>query len=157
MARRADRSPPTAESALNIENPGDELGHLGRVINETWPARAVFSRAASALYPRMHRMKLRTPLTASAALRSSTQRSGDVNYYRDTVGSMLKRSIRLTRLVDSLLTMSRADAGRIPLQRAEVPVWTWPRSRPFTRSAGGREESEGDGGRRSPGRRPGDA
>jgi signal transduction histidine kinase len=45
---------------------------------------------------------------------------GDVSYYRDTIGSMLEETNRLTQLVDSLLTMARADAGRIQLHRAEV-------------------------------------
>jgi signal transduction histidine kinase len=49
----------------------------------------------------------------------SLQRNGDVAYYRDTVGSMLEEANRLTQLVDSLLLMSRADAGRIPLQFTE--------------------------------------
>ncbi len=35
--------------------------------------------------------------------------------YRDTIGSMLEEVNRLTALVDSLLTISRADAGRIQL------------------------------------------
>jgi signal transduction histidine kinase len=35
---------------------------------------------------------------------------------------MLEEANRLTRLVDSLLMMSRADAGRIPLQYAEFPL-----------------------------------
>ena len=33
--------------------------------------------------------------------------------YRDAIGSMLEEVNRLTELVDSLLTISRADAGRI--------------------------------------------
>ena len=36
--------------------------------------------------------------------------------YRDTIGSMLEEVNRLTELVDSLLTISRADAGRIQLR-----------------------------------------
>jgi signal transduction histidine kinase len=35
---------------------------------------------------------------------------------------MLEEANRLTRLVDSLLTMSRADAGRIPLQYTEFAL-----------------------------------
>ena len=38
--------------------------------------------------------------------------------YRDTIGSMLEEANRLTALVDNLLTISRADAGRIELQRS---------------------------------------
>jgi signal transduction histidine kinase len=48
---------------------------------------------------------------------------GDVSYYRDTIGSMLEETNRLTQLVDSLLTMARADAGGIQLHRAEVNLF----------------------------------
>jgi signal transduction histidine kinase len=37
--------------------------------------------------------------------------------YRDVIGSMLEEADRLTRLVDSLLTLSRADASHIQVQR----------------------------------------
>src|SRR5260370_5137912 len=85
-----------------------------------WPDSSVPSSSYGAL-PRTH--ELRTPLTAVRSVGEvALQRSGDVNYYRDIVGSMLEEVNRLTRLVDSLLTMSRADAGRIPLQRAEVSL-----------------------------------
>jgi signal transduction histidine kinase len=107
---------------LNIENPGDELGHLGKVINETL-ARLERSFEQLRRFTADASHELRTPLTAIRSVGEvALQRSGDVNYYRDIVGSMLEEANRLTRLVDSLLTMSRADAGRIPLQRAEVPI-----------------------------------
>ena len=43
------------------------------------------------------------------------RRDGSREEYRDTIGSMLEEVNRLTALVDSLLTISRADAGRIQL------------------------------------------
>ena len=43
------------------------------------------------------------------------QKDGSREEYRDTIGSMLEEVNRLTALVDNLLTISRADAGRIPL------------------------------------------
>lgn len=43
------------------------------------------------------------------------QKHGTREEYRDTIGSMLEEVNRLTALVDSLLTISRADAGRIQL------------------------------------------
>jgi len=123
MARRAEQI--TAErlsERLNIENPGDELGHLGRVINETL-ARLERSFEQLRRFTADASHELRTPLTAIRSVGEvALQRSGDVNYYRDIVGSMLEEVNRLTRLVDSLLTMSRADAGRIPLQRSKILV-----------------------------------
>jgi signal transduction histidine kinase len=43
------------------------------------------------------------------------QTNANLAEYRDTIGSMLEEVNRLTELVDSLLTISRADAGRIQL------------------------------------------
>jgi signal transduction histidine kinase len=48
---------------------------------------------------------------------------GDLDYYRDVIGSMLEEANRLTHLVDSLLTMARADAGRIQLRRSQVNLF----------------------------------
>jgi signal transduction histidine kinase len=48
---------------------------------------------------------------------------GDANYYRDVIGSMLEEANRLARLVDSLLTMARADAGRVQINRATVNLY----------------------------------
>ena len=42
--------------------------------------------------------------------------------YRDTIGSMLEEVNRLTDLVDSLLTISRADAGAIRLDSSAIFV-----------------------------------
>jgi signal transduction histidine kinase len=50
----------------------------------------------------------------------SLRKDGDQRYYRDIIGSMLEETNRLTKLVDSLLTMSRADAGRVQLHLAET-------------------------------------
>jgi signal transduction histidine kinase len=65
--------------------------------------------------------ELRTPLTAIRSVGEvSLQKQGDPKYYRDIVGSMLEETNRLTKLVESLLTMSRADAGRVQLHLAET-------------------------------------
>ena len=65
--------------------------------------------------------ELRTPL---AAIRSvgevGLQKDATSAGYRDIIGSMLEEANKLTRLVDSLLTIARADAGQIQLDRALV-------------------------------------
>ena len=43
------------------------------------------------------------------------EKDGSRAEYRDTIGSMLEEVNRLTALVDNLLTIARADAGRIAL------------------------------------------
>ena len=107
---------------LPISNPNDELGHLGRVFNETLGRlESSFEQLRRFTADASH--ELRTPLTAIRSVGEvSLQRNGDAAYYRDTVGSMLEEANRLTQLVDSLLVMSRADAGRIPLQFTEFAL-----------------------------------
>jgi nitrogen fixation/metabolism regulation signal transduction histidine kinase len=53
----------------------------------------------------------------------SLKMPGDVSYYRDKIGSMLEETNRLTQLVHSLLTMARADSGRVQLHRIEVNLF----------------------------------
>jgi heavy metal sensor kinase len=123
MASRADKI--TAErlgERLPIATPNDELGHLGRVFNETLGRlERSFEQLRRFTADASH--ELRTPLTAIRSVGEvSLQKGGDAEYYRDIVGSMLEEANRLTKLVDSLLTMSRADAGRIPLQPTEFSV-----------------------------------
>ena len=123
MAKRAEKI--TADrlgERLPIGNPNDELGHLGRVFNETLGRlERSFEQLRRFTADASH--ELRTPLTAIRSVGEvSLQRTGDAEYYRDIVGSMLEEANRLTRLVDSLLTMSRADAGRIQLQYSEFPL-----------------------------------
>jgi heavy metal sensor kinase len=65
--------------------------------------------------------ELRTPLAAmrsvgEVGLQKETSAAG----YRDIIGSMLEEANKLTRLVDSLLTIARADAGQIRLHREPI-------------------------------------
>jgi heavy metal sensor kinase len=119
MARRAEQI--TAErlgERLPVENPADELGRLARVFND---ALARLERSFEQLrrFTADASHELRTPLTAIRSVGEvGLQKGGDSTYYRDIIGSMLEESGRLTRLVDSLLTISRADAGQIQLRRS---------------------------------------
>lgn len=58
------------------------------------------------------RALLRTPLTAIRSIGEvGLQSDGAAPYYRGIIGSMLEEANRLTRLIDGLLTISRADTG----------------------------------------------
>ncbi len=121
MARRASQI--TAEhldERLTIDNPGDELGQLGTAFNETL-ARLERSFGQLRRFTADASHELRTPLTAIQSVGEvSLRKPGDTTYYRDIIGSMLEETHRLTQLVDSLLVMSRADAGRVQLHPTEV-------------------------------------
>src|SRR5262249_46200261 len=108
----------TAESLaqrLPVENATDEIGRLATVFNET------LSRLQDA-FERLRRFtadashELRTPLTAMRSVGEVALRNKhDAKGYRDVIGSMLEEVDRLTRLVESLLTLTRGDSGRIQL------------------------------------------
>lgn len=102
---------------LPIENPEDEFGQLATVVNAALE-RLETSFTALRRFTADASHELRTPLTAirtvgEVGLRASHDAAG----YRDTIGSILEECDRLTRLVDDLLMLSRADAGAVPLSR----------------------------------------
>ncbi len=108
----------TAESLaerLPVDNVEDEFGRLATVFNDT------LSRLQDA-FERLRRFtadashELRTPLTAMRSVGEVALRNPlDARAYRDVIGSMLEEVDRLTRLVESLLTLTRADSGKIQL------------------------------------------
>lgn len=70
------------------------------------------------------RALLRTPLTAIRSIGEvGLQSDGAAPYYRGIIGSMLEEANRLTRLIDGLLTISRADTGQIKLSRTAISVF----------------------------------
>jgi heavy metal sensor kinase len=123
MARRAQEiTPQRLHERLPNDNTGDELGQLARVFNETLARlEQAFEQLRRFTADASH--ELRTPL---AAIRSvgevGLQKDGSRAEYRDIIGSMLEEVNRLTSLVDNLLTISRADAGSLQLERVDVPV-----------------------------------
>ena len=115
----------TAESLaerLPVENPKDEFGRLATVFNDT------LSRLQDA-FERLRRFtadashELRTPLTAMRSVGEVALQSPlDPGAYRDVIGSMLEEVDRLTRLVESLLTLTRADSGKIKPAREALEL-----------------------------------
>lgn len=123
MAKRAaEITADHLHERLEINNPDDELGQLGTAFN-TALARIESSFDQLRRFTADASHELRTPLTAIRSVGEvSLRMQGNENYYRDIIGSMLEETNRLTRLVDSLLTMSRADAGRAQLHLAETDL-----------------------------------
>jgi heavy metal sensor kinase len=123
MARRAEKiNAENLSDRLPIENPQDELGHLARVFNDAL-ARLEGSFEQLRRFTADASHELRTPLTAIRTVGEvGLQQDGDVRHYRDVIGSMLEEANGLTRLVDSLLTISRADSGHIQLNRTSFAL-----------------------------------
>lgn len=107
---------------LPVVNPDDELGHLAAIFNETF-TRLEQSFAQLRRFTADASHELRTPLTAIRSVGEVGLREHrDENAYREIIGSMLEEADRLGHLVDSLLTLSRADAGQVKLTRERVDL-----------------------------------
>ena len=123
MAHRAEQiNSERLDERLPIENPEDELGHLARVFN------AMLSRIEHS-FEQLQRFtadashELRTPLAAIRSIGEvRLQEDARPEEYRDTIGSMLEEVNRLSGIVESLLTLSRADAGQIRMQVSVFPL-----------------------------------
>ena len=107
---------------LPVGDPSDELGRLAVVVNET------LSRLQSS-FEQLRRFtadashELRTPLTAIRTTGEvALQSPRDAAFYKDVIGSMLEEVDRLSRLVESLLTLTRADAGTLQAKRERVDL-----------------------------------
>ena len=102
---------------LSVPNEHDEIGRLAAVINDT------FARLESS-FDQLRRFtadashELRTPLSVIRGIGEHALRETRTPpEYKDAMGSMLEEVDRLTRLVDTLLKLSRGDAGTIRLTR----------------------------------------
>jgi heavy metal sensor kinase len=107
---------------LPVENPDDEIGRLAIVVNGTLARlEASFEQMRRFTADASH--ELRTPLTALRTVGEvSLREPQDPDGYRETIGSMLEEVDRLTRLVETMLLLSRAEAGHIPVARERVDV-----------------------------------
>ncbi len=107
---------------MPVQNPHDELGRLALVFNELLArVQHAFDRLKQFTSDASH--ELRTPLTAMRSVGEvGLQTSRTPEEYREVIGSMLEESSRLTRLVDSLLFLSRAESGKQKLQREEFDL-----------------------------------
>ncbi|MEW5983949.1 MAG: ATP-binding protein [Acidobacteriota bacterium] len=102
---------------LPIADPNDELGELAAVFNATLARlEDAFVRLRRFTADASH--ELRAPLTAIRAVGEVGLRGPQSPAaYQEIVGSMLEEADRLTRTVDSLLTLSRWESGRVALNR----------------------------------------
>jgi heavy metal sensor kinase len=105
---------------LNLHLPDDELGRLARTFDD------MITRLDDA-FRRQRRFtaeashELRTPLTAiKGQVEVALSRPREPAAYRDVLQAVNEDVDRLIRLVGSLLTLARADAGQIPIAREDV-------------------------------------
>jgi len=107
---------------IPIKNPDDELGRLAIAFNELLErVEKSFKQLKQFTADASH--ELRTPLTAMRSVGEVGLQSGhSPEEYREVIGSMLEESGRLTRLVDSLLLLARADSGKQVVQSEQIDL-----------------------------------
>jgi signal transduction histidine kinase len=107
---------------LPIGNPRDELGALAIVLNDLLDRlQRAFEQQRRFMAEAAH--ELRTPVAvvrAETELALSGERSA--GEYREALGVVGGESERLGRIVDDLLTFSRAEAGQQPLRLADTDL-----------------------------------
>src|SRR5688500_13244366 len=119
MAERARRIGVEDLSArLPVANPGDELGRLAATFNE------LLGRLEGSLRQQRQFMadashELRTPVNtartaAAVALQQPHRQEAE---YRDTLAIIEQQTVRLSRVVNDMFTLARADAGNYPVRR----------------------------------------
>lgn len=121
MSDRARRiSAENLEQRLPVVNPRDELGRLAGTFNELLARLdAAFAQQRQFVADASH--ELRTPLyvihTTAEVTLEKTHR--DEAEYREAIGIMDEQTRRLTRIVEDMFTLARADAGSRPLQPSD--------------------------------------
>ena len=110
------------DERLPVDSPRDELGRLATVFNDTLGRlESSFNQMRQFTSDVSH--ELRTPLTAIRSVGEVGLREHrDAGAYEQVIQSMLEETDRLTRLVDRLLLLSRADRGELALAHRPVEL-----------------------------------
>ena len=111
----------TPDSRLTVHRSITEVAHLAGSFNH------VLDRLSSALTTQRRFMadashELRTPVSIARTAAQVTlgQPRRDETEYREALGVIAKQTSRLTRLVDDMLVLARADAGGYPIVQTQV-------------------------------------
>lgn len=114
----AEITHPGGSGRVTVPRTGDELEHLGETLNElldrldaSWTNQREFVANAG--------HELRTPL---AVIRSHVDLGGDPATWSESRPTIDAEAQRLQSLVDDLLTLSRMDAGALPLDLTDCDL-----------------------------------
>lgn len=102
---------------LPVVNPRDELGQLAGTFNELL-ARLEFSMKQQRQFMADASHELRTPVTTTrtAANVALQQKHREEEEYRRTLEIIEQQATRLSRIVEDMFTLARADAGTYPVR-----------------------------------------
>ena len=113
MAARAELiTASNLQDRIVIENPHDELGHMGRVLNHLLQRlEQAFLQLQRFTADAAH--ELRTPLASLRTTGEITLQEGRTEAgYRESIGNMLEETIRLNQTIDGLLLLSKAETAQ---------------------------------------------
>ena len=107
---------------LAVPNQHDEIGRLAAVFNDALTRiEASFEQLRRFTADASH--ELRTPLSVIRGIGElGLREERAASEYQDAIGSMLEEVDRLTRLVDTLLRLSRGDAGTVTLSPESIKL-----------------------------------
>lgn len=122
MTTRADRiGESTLHDRLQVQNPSDELGRLASTLNRLLDRLDLaFERQRRFIADASH--ELRTPLAilqgeSEVALSQPDRPPAE---YRESLSVLQHEAKRLGRIVEDMFTLSRADAGQLPITLQEI-------------------------------------
>jgi heavy metal sensor kinase len=107
---------------LNMRLPDDEVGRLARTFDEMLERLDdAFRRQRRFTADASH--ELRTPLTAiKGQVEVALERERDAESYREVLRNVNSEADRMIRLVGSLLTLARADAGQLAIHPEDIDL-----------------------------------
>lgn len=123
MAATAEKITATnLNDRIGIENPDDELGHMGRVLNHLLQRlEEAFVQLQRFTADAAH--ELRTPL---ASLRTvgelALQEENSLDGYREAIGSILEETSRVNQTIEGLLLFAKAEAAQPETARTSFSV-----------------------------------
>ncbi len=122
LARQAERISATRlDARLSVANPDDELGRLAGVLNDLLGRiERAFSQQRRFMSDASH--ELRTPIAVvrSAADVALTSPGATAESLRDSLQTVRTESVRMTRVVNDLFFLARADSDAHPVQRERL-------------------------------------
>lgn len=121
MGAQAQRiSASNLHERLAVQNPADELGQLAATFNNLLDRLgASFERQRRFIADASHELRTPVAILRGEAEVALSQPSRSVEEYRDSLAILHLEAKRLTRIVEDLFTLTRADSGQYPLSPSE--------------------------------------
>jgi heavy metal sensor kinase len=102
---------------LAVQNEKDELGHLAQSFNSLLDRLGEsFERQGRFMADASHELRTPVAILRGEAEVALSKQSRPLEEYRESLGVLHHEAERLTRIVEDLFTLTRADAGQYPLQ-----------------------------------------